>query len=99
MINAIIQGIFKLIMGLVDVVLKPIDLLIESVLPDVSQGLYFIGQLFDIVGKGLSWAVNASGLHSGILSFLVLFMTFKLTVPVTVSAIKKAIKWYNALKI
>ena len=43
MINALLQGIMNLIMGLVNILLLPIDALIETALPNLSDALNSIG--------------------------------------------------------
>lgn len=98
MINALLTGIFNLIIGLVQVVLKPIDVLITSFLPDLSVGLSAIGGMFTIANNVMGFCVSVTGLSSEALSLIVLYWTFKLTAPLAVSTIKSAIKWYNALK-
>lgn len=99
MINALIQGMFNIIISLVNVVLLPIDLLIEQFLPDLSNAISAIGSMFGLVGNVLGFVVSLTGLSSAALSLIVLYYTFKLTVPVLVSAIKQAIQWYKALKL
>lgn len=98
MINALLQGIMSLIMGLVTVLLSPIDLLIQQFLPDLSGAINAIGSMFTLVGNMLGFCVSLTGLSSSTLSLIVLYYTFKLTVPLLISTIKTAIKWYNALK-
>lgn len=99
MINALITGIFNIIISLVNVVLAPIDLLIKQFLPDLSTAINAIGSMFGLVGNVLGFVVSLTGLSSTALSLIVMYYTFKLTMPVLVSAIKQAIKWYNALKL
>lgn len=99
MINVILTGILNLFIGLVNIVLKPIDLLIQTILPDVSGALGAIASLLNVISQGLSWAVSASGLNNEVLSLIVLFFTFKLTAPILFSTIKSAIKWYDKLKL
>lgn len=98
MINALLQGIMSLIMGLVSTLLTPIDMLIQQFLPDLSTAINAIGVLFNLIGDSLGFVVSLTGLSSEALSLIVLFYTFKLTAPILVSAIKQGIKWYNALK-
>ncbi len=98
MINILLKGIMSLIMSLVTILLSPIDLLISQFLPDLSGAISGIGRLFALVGNGLGFCVSVSGLSRETLSLIVLFYTFKLTVPLLVSAIKTAIRWYNAIK-
>lgn len=98
MINAILTGIMNLIISLVDIVLAPIDLLIEQFLPDLSSGISAIGAFFALAKQYLGFAVSITGLSSTALSLIVLYYVFKLSVPLLISAIKNAIKWYDKLK-
>lgn len=98
MINAIISGIIKLIIGLVSLILTPIDTLIQSVLPDVSSALTSVGTFFNVISNSIGWAVSLTGLSSTALSIIVLYFTFKLTAPMLFYMIKLALSWYNKLK-
>lgn len=98
MINALLTGIFNLIIGLVGVVLAPIDTLITTFLPDLSTGLSAIGSMFALADNVMGFCVSVTGLSSETLALIVLYWTFKLTAPLAVSTVKSAIKWYKALK-
>lgn len=98
MINFLLKGVLALIIGLVNIVLTPIDLVISQFLPDLSGAISAVGSLFNLVGQSLGFCVSLTGLSSEALSLIVLFYTFKLTVPLLVSSVKSAIKWYKALK-
>lgn len=98
MINALLTGIFNLIIGLVGIILSPIDLLISQFLPDLSSAFGAIGSMFSLVDGVMGFCVSVTGLSSETLSLIVLYWTFKLTAPLVVSAIKMSIKWYKALK-
>lgn len=98
MINAIIKGIFKLIMGLVNLLLLPIDALISKFLPDVSSALNHVNDFFDLIGSYLPWVISYTGL-SDLMGPVILIVTFILSVPLMVKTIKLALKWYNKLKL
>lgn len=98
MINVILKGIMNLIMSLVTIILAPIDLLITQFLPDLSNVLGYVGQMFEYATTFLGYIVDLTGLSKEAISLIILFYTFKLTVPLMVHAIKTAIKWYNAIK-
>lgn len=98
MINAILTGIFKLIIGLVSLILSPIDNLISSLLPDLDNALTAVANFFNLVGQSIGWAISTLGLSSEALSLIVLYFTFKLTAPIAFYMIKLAIKWYDKLK-
>lgn len=98
MINALLTGIFKLIIGLVSVILSPIDLLITNALPGLDKALTAVADFFTYIGSSIGWAISLTGLSSETLSLLVLYFTFKLTAPMLFYMIKLALAWYNKLK-
>ena len=98
MINAILKGIFKLIISLVNLLLIPIDALINSAFPVISDGIGYINAFFDylvsITGYVLSWF----HLPTPLITLLVGYLTFRLTIPMAVHTVKLALKWYDKLK-
>ena len=98
MINAILTGIFKLIIGLVSIILTPIDSLITSALPSLDNALTAVASFFTYIGSSLGWVISLTGLSSETLSLIVLYFTFKLTAPMLFYMIKLALSWYNKLK-
>lgn len=98
MINAILTGIIKLIVGLVSLILAPIDALIMSALPDLSNALSAVGSFLNLIAQGVGWAISATGLSNETLSLIALYFGFKLTAPMLFYMIKLAISWYDKLK-
>lgn len=99
MINALLKGIMSLIIGLVSVILAPIDAIISAALPDLANALTAVGSMFTLASNYVGFVVSLTGLSNETLSLIVLYYTFKLTVPVTVSTVKLAVKWYDKLKV
>lgn len=98
MIGQLLQGLMTLIISLINLVLLPIDAIIISVLPDVSNALSSFGDLLELISTHLGWAVSFSGLSSNAISLIILYYGFKLTAPLLFYTIKLALKWYNRLK-
>ena len=98
MIRAILSGIIKLIISLVSLLLSPIDLLIQGVLPELSNAFTAIGNFLNIISSSIGWAVSLSGLSSSAISLIVAYFVFKLTAPMLFYMIKLALSWYNKLK-
>lgn len=98
MINAILQGIMSLIIGLVSILLAPIDLAISAALPDLSSAISSVGSYFSLALQNIGFAISVTGLSSTAISIIVLYYTFKLTLPVTFYLVKLAIKWYDKIK-
>jgi len=97
MIRAIINGIFKLVISLVSVLLYPIDSLISTALPGLSGAISAVGSFLSICVSAIGWVLSCFGLSSSCLSLIVIYFTFKLTVPVLIHVLKLAIKWYHML--
>ncbi|MBQ3021688.1 MAG: hypothetical protein IJD92_05655 [Bacilli bacterium] len=98
MINAILMGVIKLIVGLVSLILSPIDSIIISALPNLSNALSAVGSFLNLIAQGVGWAVSATGLSNETLSLIVMYFTFKLSAPMLFYMIKLAISWYDKLK-
>lgn len=98
MIKALLSGIFKLIISLVNLLLLPIDTLISNYLPSLSDALEYITQFFSKIGELIPFVISYFGLNSTVLSIIVAIITFILTVPILVNTVKLALAWYNKLK-
>lgn len=98
MINAILKGIFKLIVSLVSLILVPIDNLINSAIPAIGQAITYIDNLLTYITNLIPWVMSWFHLPTAFVSFLVTYFTFKLTIPLAIHTIKLAIKWYDKLK-
>ena len=92
------MGVINLIIGLVSVILTPIDNLITSNLPELDNAFTGIGNFLNLIGNSIGWGISTLGLSSQTLSLIVVFFTFKLTAPLLFYMIKLAIKWYDKLK-
>ena len=98
MINAILTGIFNLIINLVGIILSPIDLLIENALPNLDGAINAVGTLFNIIGQSIGWGISLTGISSECIALIVTYYVFKLSTPMLFYLIKLALSWYNKLK-
>lgn len=99
MINKILMGIFKLIISLVDILLKPIDVLIGNFFPSLTSGLSYVSGFFNWLCGLVPWSISWFGLDNEILAFYVAYLTFELTVPLLVHTVKLCLAWYDKLKV
>ena len=99
MIKRIIKGIFNLVIGLVSLILSPIDNMINSAIPSIGSALSYINNFLDFIGQTMKWVLSWFHLPSAFVTLLVGYWTFKLTLPLAIHTIKLAIKWYDKLKI
>lgn len=98
MIEGIIKGLFTFVINLINLLIVPLDLIIASALPSLSNILNYISEFFNYISNFIPWVVSYLGLPTEVLNIIVAYFVFKITVPITVASIKIAIKWYNALK-
>ncbi len=98
MINAIIKGIFKLVIALVNVLLTPIDLLISNAFPSITDALNYINSFFNYIEQFMSWILSWFHVPPAFLTLVVGYLVFKLTVPLAVHTMKLALHWYHILK-
>lgn len=98
MIGKILSGIFKLIIGLVSIILSPIDALITSNLPGINDAISSFNILINYVINFIGYCIDATGLSSTAINLIIIYYGFILVVPLSVYTIKLAIRWYNALK-
>lgn len=98
MINAILKGIFSLIITLVNGLLTPIDFIIDSAIPSLGDALDMVANFFSWVSNLVPWAMSWFGMSATVVGLFVAYITFELTVPLAVHTIKLAIKWYDKIK-
>lgn len=99
MIAKLMSALMGLIIKLVGVLLAPINLLIEGVLPqEVINGINSIGGFFQTISNGIGWVISASGIPPTALALIVATLVFKLTAPMLVHAVKLALAWYDKIK-
>lgn len=98
MINTILTGIFSLITNLINLILYPIDLLIDSALPSLSSGLDMVSCFFNWVANLVPWSISWFGLNETVIGLFVAYTTFELTLPLAIHTIKSCLQWYDKLK-
>lgn len=98
MINAILTGIINIILFLVNLILLPIDALISTLLPDLSNALTSVAVMFDYALTYIGFAIDMTGLSDLAIGLIVSYWVFKLSAPLVVSTVKTALNWYRTLK-
>lgn len=99
MINAILKGVFSLILNLVSLILYPINALVTNAIPGLDKAFLTIENLFTLLFEYVGWGADALMLNSETISLIIGTLTFRLTLPIAVNSIKLAVKWYDKLKI
>lgn len=88
----------SLILNFIALLLQPIDKIISSLLPDLSNIFTLIGNLLEIIFSQTGWVISFLGLSSTAINLIVTYLIISVTASYSVYFIKLAIKWYNNLK-
>jgi len=86
------------IYGLLSIVLIPLDALVDTFAPALTDYISAITDFLDLITTYIGWAIDASGIPVPILGLIVAYLVFKLTAPVQVWLIKFGVMWYSRLK-
>lgn len=97
MIGKIISGLFSFVIGLINLLLAPIDALILAGLPDVASALSSVTDFFSFITNGLSWAIGFSLLPPVALQLISMYFGFLLVFPVGLASLKLILAWYRKI--
>lgn len=98
MIGKLLNGLFKLIISLISLLLSPIDSLINQFLPSLSNALNAFNTLVSHIIDWIGYCIHLSLLSSNAINFITMYLIFVISFKPTIYLIKLVIKWYNALK-
>ena len=99
LLNSFLQLILNFVINIVNIILLPIDLLINTFFPDFSNLITFISNALNVALNYIGWVIDSIGLDNITLVFLIDYLIFKLTIPLQAYVVKLAVKWYNNLKL
>lgn len=94
----IIKVIFKAIKILINAVLLPLNLLINSMMPDVADAISSINGFFSYITDACLWVKSWLPFYDWIWTLLVSVLIFKISVPAVAHIIKLVLAWYDKLK-
>lgn len=97
MINAILNGLVEFAINAVNSLLSPIDNLIVQYLPDLSNSLNSISDLFSMGLDKVGWFIDASFLYSSTIGIIATIGIARLTISPIVSLIKVIIHWWDSI--
>lgn len=93
----IITVIFGAVKTLINLVLLPLNAIVEGLLPSVSDALTSLTSLLDWLKDFTAWVISWLPFSSTFYAFVVGALVFIYAVPVTVSAVKLIVKWWHSL--
>lgn len=97
-VNTLVSVLYNLVLAFVNIILAPIDVLVQTCFPWFSSAISYLNNLIDLITPYISYIVNMSCLSSFALSIIIFTITFKITSTISTWTIKLAMKWYYKLK-
>ena len=97
MIDKIISGLISLVLQFVEILLYPIDTLVQNYLPSLSSALQSVSTFLSYCVSSIGWVISLVGIPTSVISLLIAYYGFALVVPALVYIVKLGIKWYRAL--
>lgn len=98
MVNALLNGIFNLVIGLVNTLLLPLDTLIQTTIPGFSQVLGYVENLITLLVGFIPWILSWFNFPIVVLTWVASFYIAKFTLTLFVHPIKLALAWWRTLK-
>lgn len=82
---------------LLDIILWPINKIIELFIPDFDTMSGYITDMFDLAAQYMGWLLNATMIPTFTLTLVIAYLVFRYSVTFAAWGIKLAIQWKNAL--
>lgn len=92
-LETLVTLVIQILTILTNIILYPINLLIDTVFPDISSALDSITALFTVAKTYIGWAISFMGIPAIILSMVVAYYLFVITTTLGIWGVKLAIKW------
>lgn len=92
---SLFELLIDVMIGLVQLILLPFDLLIKNYIPELNDLLFTINDVFVMVGHYTGWAISALAIPGTVISLVLLYYTFDLTVSIASWSYKIVLKWVD----
>lgn len=99
MVNAFLNGVFNLVIGLVNVILLPLDTLIQTTIPGFSEVLNYVENLITMLLGFFPWILSWFNIPLVVLTWVASYYIAKFTLTLLIHPIKLALAWWRTLKL
>lgn len=97
MINLLFNGFLSFITNVLTFLLTPINLLLETLVPDLSTVVSTINQFWALLSEYTRFVLSYSGIYSTNITIIIILLVANITIPWTVHGIKLVAKWWEVL--
>lgn len=99
MIAKLILALLKLIGKIASIILLPLDLLVNNLMPDVSYAVQSITSYLSLPAQYMGWVFQLLNVPTLALTLIIAYWVFKYAVTGAVAGTKKVITLYQRFKI
>lgn len=94
--EALIELVFTLVTTALKFILYPIDAFVVSVMPDLGSSTAFIVDFLNLCFKSIGWCLDALGISSTLINYVILYYVFKYSLMFGIWNIKNVVKWVKS---
>lgn len=100
LLQGFIDIVFNFIFKLTDILLYPLNLLIQTFLPDsMSTISTFVTSCFSQLSNVSKYVMSFTGFYSLTIDIIIVLIVSIFTLPLAVHGVKTAIRWFRAFKL
>lgn len=99
MVNALLNGILNFVMGLVNVLLLPLDTLIQTTIPGFVDVLNYVEDLISMLLGFIPWILSWFNFPMVVITWVASYFIAKFTLTLLIHPIKLALAWWRTLKL
>lgn len=97
MISALLNGFLSFLAQMINVILFPINTLLETLVPSTSNAFSYINQFWALLSDYTGFVMSYTGLTSEVISIIIILIIANITIPLGVHGFKLVAKWWETL--
>lgn len=99
LITLIYTGVFTLLNAIISIILTPLDLLLQSIIPNYSSMGTYISQFFSYFEDLFLFVLSWLNIPPIAIDLILGYIGFRVALFFGTMSLKLFIRWYNALKV
>lgn len=97
MIRVIIIGVLRLLSLIINVILYPINLLLQTAVPNIDNAFAKINEFFNTISSYAVFGLSYLGIQSSYIQIMTILFIAIITIPLLVHALKLIAAWWETL--
>lgn len=93
----LIKAVFKVVKLMINLILLPLDLIIDGFLPELDTIIQYVNSFFTWLFDFIVWVLSWLPFSQTFYAILGAVLIFKFMVPFSAHTIKLVLKWYRTL--